>query len=73
MKRESKVVPLNILKTYEVMELSLQTFLTSALDGNEQSSVCFRERAPRTKRLEGCVGSKASLDTLERDESLACA
>jgi hypothetical protein len=35
MKRESKVVPVNILKTYEVMELSMQTFLTSALDGNE--------------------------------------
>jgi hypothetical protein len=35
MKRESKVVPMNILKTYEVMELLMETFLTSALDGNE--------------------------------------
>jgi len=55
------------MKTCAVVELSLDTFLTSALDGGEWSA--FRsgrftsgERAPNTHCIEGCVGHRTGLE-----------
>jgi hypothetical protein len=47
-------------------------FLTSALDGGEQSASCpDRERAPGTHWIRGRVGPRASLDTLEK-RNISC-
>jgi hypothetical protein len=52
------------MKTYGVVEVYLQAFLTSALDGGECSASCPgrftpRERATGTHWIGGCVGPQS--------------
>jgi hypothetical protein len=59
------------MKVYGGMEVLIQAFFTSALDGGQWSvsrpgSFKPRERAPGTHRAEGWVSLRASPDVVEK-------
>jgi hypothetical protein len=61
------------IKTYRGVEIYLHSFITSALDGEQQSTsrlgrFTSEERKLGTYLIGGCVGSKPCLKALERRE-----
>jgi hypothetical protein len=57
------------MKTYWGVEVKLQTFLTSSLDGGEWSALRLGRFTPSTHWMEGCVGPRTGLDTGEEKNS----